>query len=73
MDNKLKGLYGKYIIHKADGSEVSKDSEYFVLRLDEQSNDPIHLNACRKAILTYAENIKDHLPLLYNDLLEKYS
>ena len=73
MKNKLRGLYSKYIIHKSNGEQVDENSEYFVLRLDDQSSDPIHLNACRKAILTYAENIKDHLPLLYNDLLEKYS
>jgi len=68
---KSKGLFGKYIIKKADGSKVDKDAEYFVLRLN-GDGDPKHIQACRDAILCYGRNIKDHLPLLAADILEKY-
>jgi hypothetical protein len=52
---------------------VDKDAEYFVLRLDDKGSDPKHIAACRKAVLTYAEEIKDHLPELSKDLKERYS
>lgn len=71
--NKFQGLYNKYLVSKADKSPVDEKAEYFVLRLDENSSDPIHTKACRKAILTYAENIKNHLPTLYNDIINKYN
>jgi hypothetical protein len=51
---------------------VEKDSEYFVLRLDCNGDDKNHINACRAAILKYAEEIKDHLPELSADLIERY-
>ena len=41
------GLYGKYIIRKADGSRVDPKADYFVLRLD---TDP----AARRAALEYS-------------------
>lgn len=41
------GLYGKYIISKADGSPVDQGADYFVLRLDK---DPI----ARRAALEYS-------------------
>ena len=46
--------------------------EGFVLRLDE-GGDPNHVEACRKAILTYADEIKGYLPELSKDLIERYS
>lgn len=66
------GLIKKYFITKADGTEFPEDFDAFVLRLDEGQSDKIHLEACRKAVLTYAEEIKDHLPLLSQDLKTKY-
>jgi hypothetical protein len=51
---------------------VDEGSEYFVLRLD-KGGDPQNVEACRKTILTYANEIKDYLPELSNDLIEKYS
>ena len=48
-------------------------AEYFVLRLDEHSSDKNHLAACRKAIITYANEIAPFLPQLSKDLLERYS
>ena len=66
------GLYNRYIVSKASGEPVDDVAEYFVLRLDEYGDDPEHIAACRKAIMTYAEEIKDHLPQLSADLIEKY-
>ncbi len=51
---------------------VDKDSEYFVLRLDEKGSDPIHIEACRKAVRTYANEIKSHIPKLAEDLFNRY-
>lgn len=72
MENN-KGLIKKYIISKANGSTVSEDAEYFVLRLDEKQKDDVHRNACVKAVLTYADEIENHLPELAKDLRAKYS
>jgi len=52
--------------------DVDDNSEYFVLRLDDNVSDKNHLAACRKAILTYAENIRSFTPKLAEDLIEKY-
>jgi len=52
--------------------EVGDGSEYFVLRLDDGGSDLKHIEACRKAVLHYAELIKDHLPELSKDLIERY-
>lgn len=51
---------------------ISSDSEYFVLRLDDNASDPKHLAACRIAIHAYAEAIKEQLPVLAADLIERY-
>jgi hypothetical protein len=69
---KDKGLIAKYIIHKLDGSPVDENAEYFVLRLDYKGKDKKHIDACRKAVLTYANEVKEHLPLLAKELIEKY-
>lgn len=42
-----RGLYGKYIIFKADGSEGDPEAKYFVLRVDTDKH-------ARKALLAYA-------------------
>ena len=67
------GLYGRYIVEKVSGEPVDENAEYFILRLDKYGDDPKHIAACRKAILTYANEIKEHLPKLSSDLLERYS
>lgn len=67
------GLHGRYIVEKVNGEPIDDDAEYFILRLDKNGSDPKHIAACRKAIMTYAEEIKDHLPKLSQDLIEKYS
>lgn len=53
--------------------DVDPNAEYFVLRLDKNGSDPKHIKACRKAILTYCNEIKDHLPELAADLELRYS
>ena len=67
-----KGLHGRYIIGKVNGEEVDERAEYFILRLDEFGNDPIHIAACRKAAVTYAKAIYPHLPQLAEDLVKRY-
>lgn len=72
MKTKEKGLYNKYVIRKSDGSIVNPNADYFVLRLD-KDGEKNHVNACRKAILLYANEIKSYLPELSKDLIDKYS
>ncbi|MBY8982729.1 MAG: hypothetical protein KGD57_07260 [Candidatus Lokiarchaeota archaeon] len=74
-----KGLHQRYFIQKIIFREgkfelknVDIDAEYFVLRLDKNDKDTKHIGACRKAVLNYAENIKDHFPELAKDLIERY-
>lgn len=52
--------------------DVDPESEYFILRLDHKQKDPKHREACIKAVLCYAEAIKDHLPQLSEDLIKRY-
>ena len=47
-----RGVYGKYTIGKADGSEIDPSACYFVLRLD---TDP----AARAAMKTYARKTEN--------------
>ena len=68
-----KGLHQRYHILKASGEPIDANAEYFVLRLDDMGKDPKHIAACRKAIITYAAEIKDHLPELSKDLYERYA
>ena len=67
-----KGLHQRYIVAKSNGKPVDPKAEYFVLRVDLNGSDPKHIEACRKAVITYAENIKEHLPELAQDLIERY-
>ena len=69
---KNKGLIKKYIIKKTDKSKIHPDSEYFILRLDKYQKDPIHRKACLKALLYYAEEIAEHLPVLSRQLQMRY-
>ncbi len=52
--------------------DVDPNAEYFVMRLDDGGKDKKHIDACRKAVLYYAELIKDHLPELSQDLIKRY-
>jgi len=51
---------------------VKPYAEYFVLRLDGKGEEN-HVNACRKALMTYADEIENYLPELAKDLRERYS
>jgi hypothetical protein len=53
------GLYGKYTIAKADGSEIDPKAKYFVLRLD---TDPAARIAARAyAVRTQNEELWDDI------------
>lgn len=82
-----KGLHQRYVIRKVVGETkregffgttrlktkaVDDNAEYFVMRLDRGGKDPIHIEACREAVLYYAELIKDHIPELSQDLIKRY-
>lgn len=67
-----KGLHLRYVVAKVNGEPIDETAEYFVLRLDSGGSDQIHINACRKAVLTYAKEIKEHLPELSKDLIDRY-
>ncbi len=69
---RVDGLYKRYIVQKADGTPTDNDAEYFVLRLDRGGSDPVHIQACRDAIQTYAQRIREHLPALAADLNSRY-
>ena len=67
-----KGLQNKYIIQRTDGTPINPENEYFILKL-KGDGDPVHINACRVALLKYANEIESYLPELAKDLREKYS
>ena len=66
------GLYNKYVISRTDGTPINPENVYFILKL-EGEGDSIHIEACRKAVLKYADEIELHIPLLAKDLRERYS
>lgn len=66
-----KGFHQKYNISKVSGEPLDEGAEYFVLRIDSGGGDPKHIEACRKAVITYALAIKSHLPDLSQDLMDK--
>ena len=68
-----KGLHQRYIVTKTDGEPIDENAEYFILRVDKNGSDPRHIAACRKAVLCYANEIKNHLPELSKDLIDRYS
>ena len=79
------GLHQKYVIKKvkcwkrrrtgdvyAETEKTDPNADYFVLRLDDHGNDKVWVKACRKAMLTIAEEVRDHLPELAKDILSRY-
>ena len=66
------GLHNKYVISRTDGTPINPANVYFILKL-EGEGDPIHMEACRKAVLKYADEIENHIPQLAKDLRERYS
>ena len=67
------GLYRKYNISRTDGKELDPKAEFFILRLDEHGFNHNHINACRKAILAYADEIAVRNPKMAKDLYERYN
>lgn len=69
--NKEDGLLPKYNISKANGKPVSPEAEYFVLRLDNNDSDELHVWACRKALVAYANELRRcrYLTQLSDDLM----
>ena len=64
------GLYGKYIIEKADGTAIDPNAKYFVIRYDVRHNKSIEENSRALIILyNYAESIRKLNNKLYQDLL----
>lgn len=80
------GLHQRYVVKKIVGwrksalgiktvpltKPVSKDAEYFVMRLDTGGSDIEHIKACRKGIHAYAKAIEKTIPQLAKDLKERY-
>ena len=66
------GLIQKYRIERTDGTPINPSNEYFVLKVN-GDGDKRHIEACRKAVLVYANEIADQLPELSKELKEKYS
>lgn len=66
------GIHKRYILSKLDGTPVDTKADYFVLRLDYGGRDPVHVAACRAAILTYAAHIAGHIPKLAEDIRARY-
>jgi hypothetical protein len=55
MKDNPNGLHHRYNVTKANGSPVDENAVYFVLRIDNGGDDPLHIDACREAVLTYAK------------------
>ncbi len=51
------GLHQKYEITKANGDPVDPLATYFVLRIDNNGDDPFHAECCRAAAREYCESI----------------
>ena len=66
------GLHNKYVISRTDVTPIDPENVYFILKL-EGEGDSIHMDACRKAVLKYADEIEGYIPQLAKDLRERYS
>lgn len=64
------GLYQKYTISRTDGLPIPINNEYFILKLKGEG-DSNHIEASKKAALTYADAIESTLPKLAEDLRQK--
>ncbi|MFN6475284.1 hypothetical protein [Nostoc sp. DedQUE07] len=59
----MTGLFGKYIIQKADGIPIDPNAQYFVLRPDTD-------RAARVAIRAYIQELSDEDAVLKQDLID---
>ena len=64
------GLKLKYLLTKADGSPVDLNGDYFIIKLNSKTR--WHREASIKAILAYAESVKNDAPQLAADIIAKY-
>lgn len=56
----MTGLYDRYQVTKTNGDPVDARAKYFVLRLDRDGSDQIHIDACRYAASHYASYVIMH-------------
>lgn len=63
-------LENKFIIKKSDGSEVNPKAKYFVLRYDKYQSNMLFMLASKKAMVTFAEVIKNDFKELSCDLIK---
>ena len=61
------GLFRKYLVAKADGSELEPEAKYFVIRYDAAAK---HGSQGRAALKLYSAGIKFSMPDLAEELLE---
>ena len=62
-----KGLYNKYIVTKANGKPLAPTFHAIVLRIDGGR----YLHACRAGVAAFAEAVREHNPVLADDVQEK--
>ncbi len=67
------GLHQKYILARVDGQDLDPEAEFFILRLDAKGKNHNHINACRRAVLAYADAIAPTKPGLALDLYARYN
>ena len=65
------GLHNKYIIAKADGSEIDPKAKYMVLRYDKAQADIENKHAALDALYMYAWRIKKIMPEFAKDIIEE--
>lgn len=61
-----RGLYNKYNVTKADGTPIDPHAVYIVLRID----DGEYLEACRKGVWAFAQDVMYKNTKLGQDLLD---
>ena len=64
------GLFGKYLIRKADGTPLAPEAKYFVVRYDAAAIDG-HVG--RSALVYYCHQLGDDCPKLKADLMAEIS
>lgn len=63
-----KGLYGKFLLQKTNGSPIDPEAKYIVLRYDANSKDG---NLTRAVLIKYASLIRSFNPQFADDLLKQ--
>lgn len=67
MTDQDHGLYNRYTLENADGTERDPAGVYLVLKLN--NKDSIHAEASQEAMVTYAKSIQAELPELAADII----